>query len=238
MPGFPFWAARTSRLIRPSFRSRACSIMLAGIVIQLAIMVFYVLYMAIWAWKAKVQVKRAGRRIEIMLLGMFVASVGIIVRGVSPCPTTSSVFRDVAEALILSERSATVLRSGWIAQQQIWQLFDAIPVAFSSYILKYVLIPPGLCFPASSDDLSSRLSRFPVTHLPTLFHSAQHHPPSLVPRLPSRSRCPTSHVRKAVLCDRTGGHDCNRPSGERDDGRRTSSFCSSVVGPCRAEQAR
>lgn len=27
---------------------------------------------------------------------------------------------------------------GWIAQQQIWQLFDAIPVAFSSYILKYV----------------------------------------------------------------------------------------------------
>ena len=111
MPGFSFRTARVSRLIRPSFRSRACSIMLAGIVIQLAIMVFYVLYMAIWAWKAKVQVKRAGRRIEIMLLGMFVASVGIIVRGVIPCPTTSSVFRDVAEALILSERSATVLRS-------------------------------------------------------------------------------------------------------------------------------
>lgn len=81
--GFLSPEGRTSRLIKPTFRARVCSIMLAGIVIQLAVMVFYVLYMAIWAWKAKVQVKRAGRRMEIMLLGMFVASVGIIVRGVS-----------------------------------------------------------------------------------------------------------------------------------------------------------
>lgn len=61
----------------------APSIMLAGIVFQLAVMVFYVVYMAWFAWKAKVEVRRAGRRIQIMLLGMFVASVGIIVRGVS-----------------------------------------------------------------------------------------------------------------------------------------------------------
>ena len=85
--------------------------MLAGIVIQLAVMVFYVLYMAVWAWKAKVQVKRAGRRMEIMLLGMFVASVGIIVRGVSSFPTTRSVVRIVAEDFIPSKSSATVLRS-------------------------------------------------------------------------------------------------------------------------------
>lgn len=26
--------------------------------------------------------------------------------------------------------------SGWIATQQIWMLFDAVPVAFSSFVLK------------------------------------------------------------------------------------------------------
>lgn len=108
-------------------------IMLAGIVIQLAIMVFYVLYMAIWAWKAKVQVKRAGRRIEIMLLGMFVASVGIIVRGCYRTPELEEGF------------------DGWIAQQQIWQLFDAIPVAFSSYILNITHPHWFLVYPVEVD---------------------------------------------------------------------------------------
>lgn len=26
--------------------------------------------------------------------------------------------------------------SGWIATQQIWMLFDAVPIAFSSFVLK------------------------------------------------------------------------------------------------------
>ena len=87
--------------------------MLAGIVIQLAVMVFYVLYMAIWAWKAKVQVKRAGRKMEIMLLGMFVASVGIIVRGVNLILLAGRrcLREQLLRIFISTEYSATVLPS-------------------------------------------------------------------------------------------------------------------------------
>ncbi|GAA5990631.1 hypothetical protein JCM10908_003161 [Rhodotorula pacifica] len=109
------------------------NIMLAGIVIQLAVMVFYVAYMAFWAWRAKLEVKRAGRKFQIMLLGMLVASIGIIVRGCYRTPELEEGF------------------SGWIAQQQIWQLFDAIPVAFASYVLNIVHPHWYLVYPAEVD---------------------------------------------------------------------------------------
>ena len=63
------------------------SIMLAGIVIQLVVMLFYVGYTAIWVFRARERVKLAGSRFQWMLVGMLAASIGIIVRGVSLWPS-------------------------------------------------------------------------------------------------------------------------------------------------------
>ncbi len=57
--------------------------MLAGIVIQLVVMVFYVGYTALWVFRAKEKVRLAGSRFQCMLAGMLAASIGIIIRGVS-----------------------------------------------------------------------------------------------------------------------------------------------------------
>ncbi|BGP53545.1 hypothetical protein JCM8202_001505 [Rhodotorula sphaerocarpa] len=95
-------------------------IMLAGIVVQLAVMVFFVVYLAVWAYRGRDRFAIAGRRLHIMLLGIFLASLGIIVRGCYRTPELSEGF------------------SGWIATQQPWQLFDAIPVAFSTYVLNII----------------------------------------------------------------------------------------------------
>lgn len=79
-----------------------------------------------------------------MLLGIFLASLGIIVRGVRPpirllpgvtCARADE--RPFAQCYRTPELSEGF--SGWIATQQPWQLFDAIPVAFSTYVLKCVL---------------------------------------------------------------------------------------------------
>lgn len=48
-----------------------------------AVMTFYVLYMVIWAFKARREIETQGRRFQLMLLALFLSSVGIIVRGVS-----------------------------------------------------------------------------------------------------------------------------------------------------------
>lgn len=96
------------------------NIMLAGIVIQLVVMLFYVGYTAIWVFRARERVKLAGSRFQWMLVGMLAASIGIIVRGCYRTP-------ELAEGF-----------SGWIATQQIWMLFDAVPVAFSSFVLNII----------------------------------------------------------------------------------------------------
>ncbi|GAA5990625.1 hypothetical protein JCM10908_003159 [Rhodotorula pacifica] len=96
------------------------NIMLAGIVIQLVVMLFYVTYMAVWAFRARKQVDLAGRRFQWMLLAMLAASIGIIVRGCYRTP-------ELAEGF-----------DGWIATQQIWMLFDAVPIAFASFVLNII----------------------------------------------------------------------------------------------------
>ncbi|GJN88216.1 hypothetical protein Rhopal_001181-T1 [Rhodotorula paludigena] len=109
-------------------------IMLAGIVIQLAVMIFYVLYMGIWAFKARREIETQGRRFQLMLLAFFLSSVGIIVRGCYRTPELVQGF------------------DGHIAEQQSWMLFDAIPIAVSSIILNifhphwylvYSVLPPS-----------------------------------------------------------------------------------------------
>ncbi|GAA5990628.1 hypothetical protein JCM10908_003160 [Rhodotorula pacifica] len=96
------------------------NVMLTGIVIQLVVMLFYVTYMTLWAYVAREDVGVAGRRFQYMLLAMAVASFGIIVRG---CYRTV----ELSEGIY-----------GWLGSQQIWQLFDAVPVCFSSYVLNIV----------------------------------------------------------------------------------------------------
>jgi len=96
------------------------NIMLAGIVFQLAVMVFYVVYMLVWYIKARSLVARQGTRLQLMLLAMLASSIAIIVRGCYRTPELEEGF------------------SGWIAQQQIWQLFDAIPIAFASIVLNII----------------------------------------------------------------------------------------------------
>ncbi|GAA5867719.1 hypothetical protein JCM3774_003390 [Rhodotorula dairenensis] len=112
------------------------NIMLAGIVIQLVVMVVYVALMVIWTVRAKEQIKLAGRRLQWMLGAMLAASLGIIIRGCYRTPELSEGF------------------DGWIATQQIWMLFDAVPVAFSSFVLN--VIHPHW-FLVYSSDLASHL---------------------------------------------------------------------------------
>lgn len=107
--------------------------MLAGIVIQLAVMVFYVIYVAVWVLRAKDEVRRAGRKIHLMLVAMLLSSIGVIVRGCYRTPELNEGF------------------SGWIATQQIWQLFDAIPIAFASFVLNVIHPHWFLRYPAEVD---------------------------------------------------------------------------------------
>ncbi|GAA5934390.1 hypothetical protein JCM3775_000345 [Rhodotorula graminis] len=116
------------------------NIMLAGIVIQLAVMVFYVVYMAVWYCRARSAVTQQGTRLQLMLLAMFAASVAIIVRGCYRTPELEEGF------------------SGWIAQQQIWQLFDAIPIVFASVVLNVIHPHWFLVFTNDSRYASSRNS--------------------------------------------------------------------------------
>ncbi|GAA6001884.1 RTA1 domain-containing protein [Rhodotorula paludigena] len=96
------------------------NIMLAGIVVQLAVMVFYTGYMAVWYWKSRPEVAAQGRKIQIMLGGLLAASIGIIIRGCYRTPELEEGF------------------DGWIAQQQIWMLFDAIPIAFATFVINLI----------------------------------------------------------------------------------------------------
>lgn len=136
---------------KPDQLHKGSNIMLAGIVIQLAIMVFYVAYMAAWTFLARRTVKRAGTRIRLMLLALFASSVGIIVRGCYRTPELNEGFK------------------GWIATQQLWMLFDAVPIAFATFVLKSV--STSLLFPSV---------------VGTDAYASQFYPPALVPRLPCR----------------------------------------------------
>ncbi|BGP37546.1 Envelope glycoprotein gp160 [Rhodotorula kratochvilovae] len=95
-------------------------IMLAGIVIQLAVMVFFVAYMVIWYIKARTLVAKQGSRLQLMLLAMLVASIAIIVRGCYRTPELEEGF------------------TGPIAQNQLMMLFDAIPIAVASIVLNVI----------------------------------------------------------------------------------------------------
>ncbi|PRQ70038.1 putative RTA1 domain protein [Rhodotorula toruloides] len=120
---------------KPDQLRTGSNIMLAGIVIQLAVMVFYVAYMAVWAFLARRTLKRAGGRIQLMLLALFASSLGIIIRGCYRTPELHEGFK------------------GWIATQQIWMLFDAIPIAFSTFVLNVIHPHWFLVYPHNLDSV-------------------------------------------------------------------------------------
>jgi hypothetical protein len=56
--------------------------MLAGIIVQLVVMIFFSFYMAGWSWISRNEVRKAGTRMQLMLGAIAVASIAIIIRGV------------------------------------------------------------------------------------------------------------------------------------------------------------
>lgn len=135
------------------------SIMLAGIVFQLAVMVFYVVYHVAWAIRARREIKLAGGRLQLMLLGLLLASAGIIARGVSLSkqlgPSTQTSFRtDTLTPPEQSYRTPELAEGfdGWIATRQSWMLFDGIPISFAAFTLKCVRVISTHPIPVKTDD--------------------------------------------------------------------------------------
>jgi hypothetical protein len=56
--------------------------MLAGIVLQVSVMVFFTVYMSGWSYLARTHIRRAERKAQLMLTALLVASMTIIFRGV------------------------------------------------------------------------------------------------------------------------------------------------------------
>ncbi|BGP68002.1 Envelope glycoprotein gp160 [Rhodotorula toruloides] len=143
---------------KPKQLRMGSDIMLAGIIVQLAVMVFYVAYMVTWAYLARQSVKRAGGRMQLMLAALFASSLGIIVRGCYRTPELHEGFK------------------GWIATQQIWMLFDAIPIAFSTFVVNVIHPHWYLVYP--HDRLTSPSSLAPTATRhdsdTTVSHDLQH----------------------------------------------------------------
>ncbi|KAK4701322.1 hypothetical protein P7C70_g4913, partial [Phenoliferia sp. Uapishka_3] len=93
-------------------------LMLAGIILQLIVMIVYVLYGLFWAKSSRGELEAAGRDIHKLLFGMTLASIMVIIRGVY--------------------RTAE-LSQGWngsIATNQPTFLLDAIPISIATLALK------------------------------------------------------------------------------------------------------
>ncbi|CEQ39116.1 SPOSA6832_00606, partial [Sporobolomyces salmonicolor] len=66
-----------------TFSSTFSSIMLAGIAVQLAVMVLFVLYGSAWVLRAFREVRQSGRKMHLMLFALAIGSAAVIVRGVT-----------------------------------------------------------------------------------------------------------------------------------------------------------
>jgi hypothetical protein len=197
------------------------SIMLAGIVSQLVVMLFYVAYTAVWVFRAREKVKLAGSRFQWMLVGMLAASIGIVVRGVSP-PQGSSTW-GFAHALTLPTNRDQCYRtpelaegfSGWIATQQIWMLFDAVPVAFSSFVLKWVVCLPARSFLLTVFDTCFLCSPYSIIHP----HWFLVYSPAIVAELSTSSEKPRDDPTAAT--DSPSEHDEGMQPPRRSDSQET-----------------
>ncbi|POY76083.1 hypothetical protein BMF94_0806 [Rhodotorula taiwanensis] len=129
---------------------RGSNIMLAGIVFQLAVMVFYVVYHVAWAIRARREIKLAGGRLQLMLLGLLLASAGIIARGSYRTP-------ELAEGF-----------DGWIATRQSWMLFDGIPISFAAFTLNVFHPAWFMRFSSEIEARNAQVSRYALDREATL----------------------------------------------------------------------
>ncbi|GAA5857664.1 hypothetical protein JCM8547_004322 [Rhodosporidiobolus lusitaniae] len=96
------------------------NIMLAGIIVQLVVMIFFSLYMLAWSWVARDEVRRSGSRIQLMLAALGVCSVAVIVRGGFRTAELNEGF------------------SGPLAENEPMILLDAIPIAICTLVLNVI----------------------------------------------------------------------------------------------------
>ncbi|GAA5826277.1 hypothetical protein JCM11251_007237 [Rhodosporidiobolus azoricus] len=106
-------------------------IMLAGIIVQLVIMVFYSIYMSSWAFFAISELRRAGTRMQLFVASLGVSSIAIIIRGVYRSIELSQGFH------------------GDLATDEPTILLDAIPIVVAVYVLSifhphwFLRVAPG-----------------------------------------------------------------------------------------------
>ncbi|GAA5918101.1 hypothetical protein JCM1841_005254 [Sporobolomyces salmonicolor] len=96
------------------------NIMLAGIAVQLAVMVLFVLYGSAWVLRAFREVRQSGRKMHLMLFALAIGSAAVIVRGGFRTAELKEGFR------------------GHLAVTQIMMLFDAIPISVCAFVLNIV----------------------------------------------------------------------------------------------------
>ncbi|KAL8292902.1 hypothetical protein RQP46_000596 [Phenoliferia psychrophenolica] len=99
-------------------RLAGSNVMLAGIVIQLSVMVVFVSYGALWAWRAKKEIGAGGRDLHWLLFGILFSSLMIIIRGF---------YRSV-------ELGGGIM--GFLATNQLTFLLDAIPISIATLAVK------------------------------------------------------------------------------------------------------
>ncbi|GAA5826325.1 hypothetical protein JCM11251_007254 [Rhodosporidiobolus azoricus] len=124
-------------------------IMLAGIIVQLVIMVFYSIYMSARAFFATSELRRAGTRMQLFVASLGISSIAIIIRGVYRTIELSQGFR------------------GELATDEPTILLDAVPVVVAVFILSvfhphwFLRIPPGSTL--SHDDQNSQTTIAPLS---------------------------------------------------------------------------
>ncbi|KAI5479400.1 RTA-like protein [Pseudohyphozyma bogoriensis] len=117
----------------PSLGDIGSNLMLAGIVIQLVVMVFFVAYGLYWgAFRAGQEWRVADRNLWFLVLGMALCSLGILIRGVYRTAELAGGF------------------NGSLAENQTLFLLDAVPITFSTFAINVFhpnrLLPPAQSF--------------------------------------------------------------------------------------------
>jgi hypothetical protein len=141
--------------------------MLAGIIVQLVVMIFFSFYMAGWSWISRNEVRKAGTRMQLMLGAIAVASIAIIIRGVRLTLLNLALasrsrssrrqsfrtaelnegFRGelaVRFLLFFSFTYSLTLSTHSSQENEPMIILDAAPVAVAVFVLKYVACPLSL----------------------------------------------------------------------------------------------
>ncbi|GAA5857638.1 hypothetical protein JCM8547_004311 [Rhodosporidiobolus lusitaniae] len=114
-------------------------IMLAGIIVQLVVMIFFSFYMLGWSWLSRDEIRKSGTRMQLMLVAIAVASAAIIVRGGFRTAELNEGFR------------------GPLAEDENMIILDAAPVLVCTFVLN--LLHPHWFLRLSPSSPAFNLSR-------------------------------------------------------------------------------